>query len=514
VLFDGREDPLLYWMSDLSRSEKATLMNVEADELGQALARGTLGPDAAEALQAAGVDALHIEAKKLEELQENAELMTAARCVFVDAVYAEGKAKSLSELGGEMAPADAANMNLILHAVLGIIERHVLLSLERHSFHLRLLSLLLLWIWDWSGWSWWMRYPVMIALGATAVAAAAAAAKLTDKPQEAASLSPFWRRVGQGFLQLKAWTIRPFDDPTNPVLLRCRTDLFLSALIVLDQGCWAHRQRYWMLLFLALLLPAFCLWLDGGSGGWNKNASMFTAAANTSVAQGDTRRAKRFLRRLMLGLSGLLAVYYALSSWSSGFLVAAMFFPSATTIALSTSALAITGSFMLLSKLQTALLLGEQPGLMRRVLLWIVWLALVYAHWSGYASSGGWLFWLLCWCAVLFLTPSPVSFAVQLAAGGTCSLLLSVGLATAANVLMKLAAVLLTREGATSAWHLTRALGVTLVQLARELASAFARGFQEGQQEKQQQQTADGTNKEPAAEPSSSPDSSDASEMN
>jgi len=505
VLFDGREDALLYWMSDLSRSEKEELLHIEAAELGAALSRASLGADSSASLS--------LEAKKLQELQENAELMTAARCIFVDAIYAEGKAKSLSEQQGtEMPPGEAASMDMVVHSVLGIIERHVMLSLERSSFYMRMFSVVLLWIWAWSTWTWWVRYPLMLALSAATVAAAAAGSKVASAAteEEREQLAPFWRRAGELFIRFKAFLIRPFDDPANPVLLRCRTDLFLSALIVLENGSWALPGRYSLLIFLALLLPAGCLWLDGGSGGWNKSASMAIGGGASQAT--DSTRGKRLLRHLSLGLSGLLAVYYAASSWTSAFLVAALFFPAATTVVLTSGALAITASFLVLNKLQARWFLGEAPSATRSIAVWVAWFALCYAQWSGYASSGGWMFWMAAWAATLLATPPTVSFVIQLAAGGSCSVLLSVGLATAANVLVKLAQLLLTREGAAATVALFKAVVASVGLLLRELLGTFRKGFQAGQHAKQ-------TEEEPAAAGAaaaggSEPSADDASQMN
>ena len=119
VLFDGREDALLFWM-ELQAEEKEQLLLVEEADLGAALARATLGPDASDS-------ALSIEPAKLQELVHNGELMTSVRCCFVDGIYESGKVKSMSDPGAPPS-AEAASLDLILHSILSVIERRVLMA--------------------------------------------------------------------------------------------------------------------------------------------------------------------------------------------------------------------------------------------------------------------------------------------------------------------------------------------------------------------------------------------------
>lgn len=432
VLFDGREDVLLWWQSELSREEKEEALHVDEHELGRALQRATMGADS-------GTD-MHIEEEKLRELRDNAELMTAARCIFIDAVYNEGKAKSMSDPGAPPT-ADSQSLDLILHSVLGVIERHVLLMYERHSLHLRFMAVVLFWIWAWSHWAWWVRYPLMILLGFAVVAASAAAATVAGPAEQAAALSPFWTHIGHGFLRFKALLLRPFDDPTNPVLLRARTDIFLSAVLVLDHARWVSSGKYWLLLFISLLLPAGILALEKGGGGWNNGVAALHRTTKAADANG-----LRYLRMLFISISCLAAVHYSGSTWTSFVFVSAFFFPSFTTIALSSTALAITGAFMMFSKVQQSLL-GEYSA--HRLAFWSVWLTCDLALFTGDAGAYGWLVWLACWSGALLFTPPPVSFVVQIVCGGICSVLLSVGLIPACNVVLKIMQLLLTREGMT-----------------------------------------------------------------
>ncbi len=485
VLFDGREDCLLYWM-ELKKEEKEELLHVEEDELGASLARATLGPDA-------GARSLAIAPQKMQELTQNGELMTAARLVFIDGVYEEGKVKSMSDPTAP-ASAEAASLDLILHSILGVVERHVLLSLERSTFYMRLLAVLLFWIWSWVLWPWWVRYPLIILIAASTVAAAAAAQSLqsaaaSTSPEELAKLGPRWALIGRTFIRAKDLLILPFDSPRgsngngsgsgNPVLLRCRTDIFLASLLVLDHASWVSWGRYWFVFFFALVLPTIILSLDNGSGGWNKSGAQFTLMRNNGGASAvsEGARGKRMLRHLSLGLSCCLAIYYASSTWLSTIFVAAIFFPSFTTIVLSTSGIALTGSALALNKIQEALLGDYAP---RRFIYWAVWVVSMVSFWSGWGTNGGWILWLCTWATVLLLVPPPISFAIQLAGGGLVSLLLSVGLATAAKFLVKMAQLLLTKEGMVAGGQLMQGQCFLYLSLSANLGWAlllYARGI-------------------------------------
>jgi len=496
TLFDGRDELVAFWCGEMSRDEKGEALSLEVDELRQALAQVAMGIHAAEPLPP-GLDD-----KKMEELIANADVMNAARLAFIDAMYAQGKVRAL---GPELEAAALAkqltdeqtSMQLVLHAIISIFERHCFVMYQRHAAMLQLTAALCFWIWSLSGWSWWLRYGCIIVFGSSVVAAAGAARLINDPSSSSTPPSRFWLRVGHGYRRFHSTLLSLFDHDSNPSFIHHHLSLFLSAALVLDLARWVALGRYFILFIIVVLVPALLVFLEERRSGManlrstNRSLSQLhptvaQAARGSSGGAADSNGI-RILRGVMLNLSQAIAVYFAAATWTQALFVAAFFFPNLTTLLVSSSSIALAALSMVWSAAQERVF-GEGGHAARKGRNWCIWIGLLIAYVMGYINLYGWIVWVVGIALLLLFTPPTLIYLIGLICGLLSTGLLSIGLAPLARLLMKIAQVLLTRQGMYEIWLLIKSIAQALITLIKNSVAQFIKGMREGMKAKSEQQ--------------------------
>ena len=404
----GSESVILCWLWDLHPTEKKDVLAVTLPDIQRELAySGITGAEAPVLI------------RKAESRLSDSAYLTTIRRAFVDALHSEGQMECtalLQFVDPTAVSAGEATLDPVTSVIISLLEAQLSLAHQRKATIVALTTLAAFYFTAVSSLTSLLRYPLVLFILFPAVYVATAQ---TSGPLQAPNPNPRLRRWQRLLSHLTAAFESDAPSSLSPAALRIRVESLCAWLLV---AAWSGHQSvmwYWVLM-------AVC--------------SLTSVALELHLALLSHR--ERLLWFVSAGcrhLSQLQLLWLSWYSWSSFAFCLLFFFPSATTVVLSsacvaTATIVVPAQMLLQSRVASY---SSHPILF--LVLYLLTLLYLYLYWA----STTYLLTLPALFAAFLLTPPFLSSLLSVSCTTLAQLLLALGTTKLLVLATQLAALLL-----------------------------------------------------------------------
>ena len=408
TVVDGSESAILCWLWDLHPTEKRDVLSVSLSDIQRELRYSGLGPAEPPLVL-----------RRAEARLADSAYLTAIRRAFVDALHNQGHMECTALLQFvDPTPSASTDPSLdpVTSVIIALMEAQLNLAHQRKSTVIALTTLSTFYLLFVSTLSSLLRYPLVLFALVPAVYAATAQ---TSGPVQACDPNPGLRR----WQRLLSRVTVPFesDTPTSlaPSALRIRVESLCAWLLVASWSGHHSPAWYWVLVCVCCL-TSLALELHLALLDRKERLLWYVSAGCRYAAQ-------------------LQVLWLSWYSWSSFSFCLLFFFPSTTTVVLSTVSVATaTIAIPALQLLQSRIVSYSSHPILLFV-LYLLTLLYLYLYWT----STSYLLTLPALFACLLLTPPLLCSFLSTASATIAQLLLAFGCVKLLVVAAQLVALLL-----------------------------------------------------------------------